>query len=1041
LHPDTRFQLFCLLVLSAAAIVALALLVGVGVSTWQAIVANRALQRAIRAEREREAETEIAEGEREKAVAARAEAEDQRSRADASLYAATMNLAQQAWNENHIARVRHLLEESADHPSRDFEWHFWHRQTHLAQRTLRGHLGGVNAVAFSPADRRLIASAGHDRSVKLWNARTGQELWSRTEHTGPIFSLAFSPDGTELITGSWDHTALVWEVATGRVLRTLEGHRSAVWPVACGTNGLIATGSSDNTAMVWHRDDAQPRLVLRHGARVISVALSSDGRRLATSSRDGTVRVWDAQNGNELQRIPVSSGVFAVSFYPDGTRLLTAHPDQTARVWELSTGKELLALRGHGPGWIIHANVSRDGRRIVTASHDNTAKVWDADTGDELFTVKGHSGWVRWVDLSPDGQFVATASRDQTVKLWALTPERNPSVVRGHTASVRSVAVSRDGQWLVTGSEDQTAVIWAARSGARQFVLTGHVNWVSAVALAPEGERVATGSDDHTVKIWSAIDGRELSTLEGHRGAVCAVAFSPDGQRLVTGSVDRSAILWDLSKGARTLTFDEHSGPIWTVAFSPDGERILTGSEDGRVIVWDAIQGRALERLPAHQDPVRVVAWSPDGSRFLTASVDGTAIVWDAATVTNSVLVLESRGGPHAGYHLSGERNIWSAAFSPNARRIVTGGDDGVVRVWDASSGLELLAIEGPAEAVLSVAFSPDGRSIFAGSADRGVWTWEVASPDQVAAWQAEEQRHDEHLAALQREENARVWREREERSRDPGAIKDWLILGPIRWEVRPEHEDNSTHGMNTSGNILLTGASGCFGGRLLPLFAEECWRSITPSSPCGWRICLRSSLTPPISMPSRPLGCTFNSSRRGVEAAFQRRAEADAMNASSSPSTTAVRCGLALAGWLLLCFAAAALGAVFVPGEWYAALRKPSWNPPGWIFGPVWTTLYTMMAVAAWLVWRQGGWGMRRKPLLIFVAQLALNALWTPLFFGLHRPGVAFAGIVLLWLAIATTLAAFWPVSRLAAWLLAPYLAWVSFAAALNFTLWRLNS
>jgi tryptophan-rich sensory protein len=147
-----------------------------------------------------------------------------------------------------------------------------------------------------------------------------------------------------------------------------------------------------------------------------------------------------------------------------------------------------------------------------------------------------------------------------------------------------------------------------------------------------------------------------------------------------------------------------------------------------------------------------------------------------------------------------------------------------------------------------------------------------------------------------------------------------------------------------------------------------------------------------------------------------------------------------ALAGWVLLCFAAAALGGLFMPGDWYASLRKPSWNPPGWVFGPVWTVLYTMMAVAAWLVWRRGGFAAQRRPLTLFLVQLALNAAWTPLFFGLHWPGVAFAEMLFLWLAIGATLLAFRPVSRVAAWLLAPYLAWVSFAAALNFTLWRLN-
>lgn len=148
----------------------------------------------------------------------------------------------------------------------------------------------------------------------------------------------------------------------------------------------------------------------------------------------------------------------------------------------------------------------------------------------------------------------------------------------------------------------------------------------------------------------------------------------------------------------------------------------------------------------------------------------------------------------------------------------------------------------------------------------------------------------------------------------------------------------------------------------------------------------------------------------------------------------------LALPAWLAVSFCAAAIGGLFMPGEWYASLNKPSWSPPGWIFGPVWTALYTMMAVAAWLVWKRGGFAAQRRPLSLFLVQLALNAAWTPLFFGLQRPGLAFAEIVVLWLAIVTTLLAFRLESRVAAWLLAPYLAWVGFAAVLNFSLWRLN-
>ena len=152
----------------------------------------------------------------------------------------------------------------------------------------------------------------------------------------------------------------------------------------------------------------------------------------------------------------------------------------------------------------------------------------------------------------------------------------------------------------------------------------------------------------------------------------------------------------------------------------------------------------------------------------------------------------------------------------------------------------------------------------------------------------------------------------------------------------------------------------------------------------------------------------------------------------------------VALAGFAALCFAVAAAGGAATAtsvGTWYAGLAKPAFNPPDWVFGPVWTCLYVTMAVAAWLVWREQGFSAGRIPLVLFAVQLALNAVWSGLFFGLRAPGLAFADIVLLWIAILATLIAFGRVSTWAAALLVPYLAWVSFAAALNWTLWRMNA
>jgi benzodiazapine receptor len=153
----------------------------------------------------------------------------------------------------------------------------------------------------------------------------------------------------------------------------------------------------------------------------------------------------------------------------------------------------------------------------------------------------------------------------------------------------------------------------------------------------------------------------------------------------------------------------------------------------------------------------------------------------------------------------------------------------------------------------------------------------------------------------------------------------------------------------------------------------------------------------------------------------------------------------LALVVFLVLSFAAAGFGALFTTpavkaGGWYSQIRKPSWTPPSWLFGPVWTALYVMMAVAGWWVWRQGGGEAQRGALGLFLAQLVLNAAWSWLFFGLHSPAAGLAGIGCLWIAILLTIVAFFHVSPLAGWLMVPYLLWVTFASGLNFTIWRLN-
>ncbi len=158
----------------------------------------------------------------------------------------------------------------------------------------------------------------------------------------------------------------------------------------------------------------------------------------------------------------------------------------------------------------------------------------------------------------------------------------------------------------------------------------------------------------------------------------------------------------------------------------------------------------------------------------------------------------------------------------------------------------------------------------------------------------------------------------------------------------------------------------------------------------------------------------------------------------------TTFRHAIGLTISVLICFGAAGLGSLFTTpsvGGWYKTLSKPTWTPPNWVFGPVWSLLYLGMAIAAWLVWRSAGISGAKLPLAFFALQLAMNVSWSAIFFSAHMPSFAFAEIVLLWLVILATIVAFWPVSRAAGWLMLPYLLWVAFAAALNSSIWRLNA
>jgi len=237
-------------------------------------------------------------------------------------------------------------------------------------------------------------------------------------HSGPVNSVAFSPDGKRLATASYDQTAKVWDAESGQELLTLRGHGAFVLGVAFSPDGKrLATASGDGTAKVWDAEGGKELLTLRgHGDVVLGVAFSPDGKRLATASKDRTAKVWDAESGKELLTLRGHSGdVLSVAFSPDGKRLATGSWDQTAKVWDAESGKELLTLRLLGV--VSEVAFSPNGKRVATASADKTARVWDAESGKELLNF-GRSSAVLSVAFSPDGKRLATGNTDKTANVW-----------------------------------------------------------------------------------------------------------------------------------------------------------------------------------------------------------------------------------------------------------------------------------------------------------------------------------------------------------------------------------------------------------------------------------------------------------------------------------------------------------------------------------------------------------------------------------------------------------------------------------------------
>ncbi|CAM0142958.1 ribosome assembly [Umbelopsis sp. WA50703] len=364
-------------------------------------------------------------------------------------------------------------------------------------------------------------------------------------HTEAILSVAFSPDGTQLATGSGDTTVRIWDLNTETPQHTLKGHKNWVLYIAWSPDGkTLASGSMDNTVRLW--DPKTGKAIgdaLRGHTKWITCLtwepyhLNSKANRLASSSKDHTVRVWDTA----LRRV-----VFTIS-------------QHTAAVTCVKWGGEGL---------------------IYTASQDKTIKVWNS-SGVLVKTLQGHGHWVNTLALSTD--FVLrTGPYDHTGKRYKTEEEGKAAALERYNA-----AKGNQPERLVSGSDDFTMFFWEPEANKKPLArLTGHQKLVNHVSFSPDGRLIASASFDNSVKLWDGRTGKFISSLRGHVGPVYQVCWSSDSRMLISSSKDTTLKIWDLKTQKIKLDLPGHLDEVFSVDWSPGGDKVASGGKDKQLKVW-----------------------------------------------------------------------------------------------------------------------------------------------------------------------------------------------------------------------------------------------------------------------------------------------------------------------------------------------------------------------------------------------------------------------------------------------------------------------
>ncbi|HPA47032.1 MAG TPA: hypothetical protein PK395_14805 [bacterium] len=551
----------------------------------------------------------------------------------------------------------------------------------------------------------------------------GHKLYS---HARNVISVAFSPDGTKVLTRGADGTAKIWDAGKGLEIRTFgsdfEEEMRVGFFIEFSPNGkmILSTGSGIRAALWDAESGAQIRKFGNPGSQSNSAVFSPDGTKVLAVNENMDVDLWDVETGGKVQTFTGhTSRVDCASLSPDGTRIVTS----SGILWDVRTGKEQMRIfppeRFRGIGGSAAA-FSRDGKEVLIG---RKSAIWSMAIGEELPGRPSQTFTGNYLGLSPDGMPIITDGH--MIELIKETGEMER--FSGHTDAVLSAAFSSDGTKMVTGSRDKTARLWDVETGSQIRAFQGHEDSVDAVALSPDGTKVLTGSQDKTARLWDAETGQEIERFERHTRRVSTVAFSPDGTAYLTGSIDGTVML--MRPGREPASFP-HGGMVSSVAFTPDGTKILTTSLDGTTRIWDLGDSAQVSAATPEVESATADHSSRTSERGTEKGVAESEAVRSQVTPSSNVAAFSSLRGP-SGESIFGLGELLSAAYSPDGKYIATCGGLGAF-LWDVESNRLIRAFLGHTKEVYSVDFSPDGTKIVTGSNDKTARIWNTETGDLI---------------------------------------------------------------------------------------------------------------------------------------------------------------------------------------------------------------------------------------------------------------------------------------------------------------------